>query len=112
MKAAKVVAWICLVAMTAGLINGFVNGDFLVDGAALLANPWGVMSMIDLYVGFTLFSLWIIYRENQWWVAMIWVVAMMILGFFTGALYLLIALYSSQDSWNYVLLGKHAVATK
>lgn len=106
MKLAKIIAWLSLVAMTIGLLNGFINGDFLADGAALLANPWGVMSMIDLYVGFTLFSVWIAYRETTWWVVLLWIVAMMVLGFFTGALYALIALYSSDNSWQKFWMGK------
>ncbi len=109
MKLAKIIAWISLVAMTIGLLNGFINGDFLADGATLLANPWGVMSMIDLYVGFTLFSLWIGYRETTWWVAALWIIAMMVLGFFTGALYWLVALYTSSESWQKVWMGKRAI---
>ena len=108
MKLAKLIAWVSLLAMTIGLVNGFINGDFLVDGAALLANPWGIMSMIDLYVGFTLFSMWIVYREKNPWIAVIWVIAMMVLGFFTGALYILIALYTSNHSWDKVFKGSRA----
>lgn len=105
MKVAKVIAWLCLIAMTIGLVNGFVNGDFFQDGKALLDNPWGIMSMIDLYVGFTLFSLWIAYREKSLIKSVIWIILMMVLGFFTGALYILIALYKSKDLQS-VLLGE------
>lgn len=107
-KVAKWIAWISLGVMTVGLLNGFINGDFLVDGAALLANLWGIMSMIDLYVGFTWFSMWIVFRESNRYVAIIWVIAMMILGFFTGALYILFVLYTSKDSWPHVMMGKHS----
>jgi hypothetical protein len=36
---------------------------------------------VDLYVGFVLFSGWIVYREKAWLPSVIWVIAMMILGF-------------------------------
>lgn len=105
MKAAKIVAWICLLAMTAGLANAFINGDFLVDGKALFENPWGVMAMIDLYVGFTLFSIWIGYREKTMWKIIIWVVTTMIFGFLIGSIYVLKALYESKGDWSVALHG-------
>ena len=42
MKISKLIAILGLIAMTAVLINGFVNGNFSQDGAELLANPWGI----------------------------------------------------------------------
>ncbi|MFO8068636.1 MAG: DUF1475 family protein [Alkalibacterium sp.] len=105
MKAAKIVAWIGLLAMTAGLVNGFVNGEFLVDGGALLENPWGIMALIDLYVGFSLFSIWIVYREKAMWKIIIWVVPLMIFGFLIGSIYVLKALYESKGDWSVVFHG-------
>ncbi len=105
MRAAKVIAWIGLLAMTAVLFHGFANGDFGEDGAKLLANPWGVVSLVDLYVGFALFSLWIVFREANRFVAFGWVVLMMVLGFFTGSLYVLLVLYQSKGDWLTVFLG-------
>lgn len=105
MKVAKIIAWFGLFAMTAVLINGFVNGDFAKDGGELLANPWGVVSFVDLYVGFALFSIWIAYREKNLFSAIIWIVLMMVLGFFTGSLYMLIALYRSKGDWLLFFLG-------
>lgn len=107
MKSAKILTWIGLLLMTVGLVNGFLNGDFFEDGAKLLANPWGVMSMIDLYVGFALFSMWIAYREPNRLHAILWIVLMMVLGFFTGCLYVLIKLYTSERQWDIFFLGKH-----
>lgn len=105
MKVAKLVAWICLLTMTVGLINAFVRGDFLVDGGALLENPWGIMSLIDLYVGFSLFSIWIVYREHTRWKIILWVITMMIFGFLTGSIYVLKALYESNEDWSIALHG-------
>jgi drug/metabolite transporter (DMT)-like permease len=105
MKAGKIITWIGLAAMTFGLLNGFINGDFLEDGSKLLSNPWGIMSMIDLYVGFTLFSLWIAFREKNAVSAGVWIVLMMVLGFFTACIYMLIAFYASQGDWLKFFLG-------
>ncbi len=99
MKISKLIAWIGLIAMTLAIANGFIVGDFASDGAELMANPWGIVSLVDLYVGFTLFSLWIAFREGSRLVAGVWIVLMMTLGFFTGALYVLIALHQSKGDW-------------
>jgi len=81
-----------------------LNGNFSKDGAALLANPWGVVSFVDLYAGFALFSIWIGFREKRVFFAILWIILMM-LGFFTGNLYVLIALYQSRGDWLTFFLG-------
>lgn len=112
MKIAKVVSLLGVLAMTVVLIYGFAMGDFLIDGTQLLSNPWGIVSLVDLYVGFTLFSGWIIYREKSALRSIIWVFFMMTLGFFTGALYTFIALQTSGDDWSRFWMGKRAANTR
>jgi len=108
MKIAKIVALLGILAMTAVLVYGFTAGDFLGEGSQLLAMPWGIVSLVDLYIGFTLFSAWIIYREKSLPVAILWTIAMMTLGFFVGSLYAFLALQASGDDWRVFWLGKHA----
>lgn len=108
MKIAKVIAALGLLAMTVVLVYGFTVGNFSEDGAKIIANPWGIVSLVDLYVGFTLFSGWIVYREKAWLPSVIWVVLMMTLGFWAGALYTLIALQTSGGDWKRFWLGKRA----
>lgn len=71
--------------MTGILIYGFTVGNFSAEGAKLLAMPWGIVTLVDLYVGFTLFSCWIVLCEKAWLPSVIWVILMMVLGFWTGA---------------------------
>ena len=74
----------------------------------ILQNPWGIVSLVDLYTGFILFSAWIIYREKSILLGALWVVLMMVLGFFTASLYVLITLYQSKGNWKLFWMGKHA----
>jgi hypothetical protein len=104
-QVAKVVAVLGIVAMTAVLIYGFTVGDFGEEGSILLSMPWGIVSIVDLYVGFTLFSGWIIYRERSLVRSIVWVILMMVLGNFTAALYALIALITSRGDWKRFWLG-------
>lgn len=87
-------------------VYGFTAGDFGSDGAALMRNPWGVVSLVDLYTGFTLFSGWIIFREKSVARSAVWVLLMMVLGFFAGSVYTLLALISSQGDWTRFWMGK------
>jgi len=106
MRFAKLIAMLGLAAMSAALIYGFSAGDFLGEGARLLAMPWRIVSMVDLYVGFILFSGWIIYREKSLARSGLWVLLMLVLGFFAGALYALIALVTSGGDWQRFWMGR------
>ena len=64
MKIAKIIALLGLISMTGILIYGFTVGNFSSEGAKLLTMPWGIVSLVDLYVGFSLFSCWIVFREK------------------------------------------------
>lgn len=106
MTVAKIVALIGLFAMTGILTYGFTVGNFTEEGSQLLKMPWGRVSLVDLYVGFILFSGWIIYREKAFLPSLIWVAMMMVLGFWAGALYAALALHKSQGNWKRFWLGK------
>jgi hypothetical protein len=108
MKIAKIISLLGLLAMTAVLIYGFTVGDFAGEGSQLLSMPWGIVSMVDLYVGFILFSGWIAFREKRWWTAATWIILMMVLGFWAGALYAFLALNSSDGDWHRFWLGSRA----
>ena len=108
MKTAKIISILGMLTMTIVLIYGFTIGDFLGEGGKLLSMPWGIVSLVDLYTGFTLFSMWIIYREKSIPAAVLWTIAMMTLGFFAGSLYAFLNLQSSNGDWRKFWLGKHA----
>jgi hypothetical protein len=106
MRIAKVVAVLGLIAMGGILLYAFTQGDIAGEGSELLSMPWGIVSLVDLYVGFTLFSGWIIYRERSFARSLVWVVLMMVLGFFTASLYTLIALQTSGGDWHRFWMGR------
>ena len=108
MKIAKIIALAGLLAMTGILIYGFTIGDFAAEGAKLLSMPWGIVSLVDLYVGFALFSCWIVFREKALLPSAIWVILMMVLGFWAGALYTFIALQTSGGDWKRFWYGSRS----
>ena len=109
MKIAKVIALLGLLTMTVILIYGFTVGNFAEEGKRLLSMPWGIVSLVDLYVGFFLFSGWIVYREKSVIRSVAWVVLVMVLGFWTASLYALVALQTSEGDWQRFWMGHRAV---
>jgi hypothetical protein len=108
MKTAKIISGIVAILMAVGIVYSLIVGDFGGEGSVLLGLTWGKMSMLDLYSGFTLFSLWIAFREKQGWQAALWIFFMMTLGFLTGAVYVWNSLRTSGDDWNKFFMGARA----
>jgi hypothetical protein len=108
MRLAKIISLAGVAAMAAVLIYGFTVGDFSGEGSQLLSMPWGIVSLVDLYVGFALFSCWILYREASLGRAVVWVILVMVLGFFTASLYTFLALQASGGDARRFWMGKHA----
>jgi hypothetical protein len=105
MKISKLIALLGLLAMSAALVYGFTVGDFFADGALIVANPWGIVSLVDLYTGFALFGAWIYYREANKLLALVWIAILMVLGFWLASLYVLIQLYKSNGNYSKFFLG-------
>lgn len=56
------------------------------------ANPWAIATLWDAYLSFTIFYVWVAYREATWLRRAIWFVLVMALGSVTMSLYVLMAL--------------------
>jgi hypothetical protein len=106
MKITKIISLVGIFAMTGIIGYAFISGNFSKEGSVLLSMPWGIVSMVDLYVGFILFSAWIVFREKAFFPSLIWVILMMTLGFFTASLYTFITLQKSNGDWKKFFLGK------
>ncbi|MBN2555662.1 MAG: DUF1475 family protein [Anaerolineales bacterium] len=109
MKWIKAISLIGALAMTAVLVYGFTVGDFSGEGSQLLSMPWGIVSLVDLYVGFSLFSAWIIYRESSSLAKIVWVILMMVLGFFTASIYIFLAAQRSGEDWDHFWRGSRSI---
>jgi hypothetical protein len=108
MKWVKWISGLGVLIMTAGIANALFNGNFSQEGSLILQSAWGQVSMVDLYTGFILFSIWIAFREISWWKAAIWIFLMLTLGFFTGAMYMLVAAMKSGNDWRKFWMGSRA----
>jgi len=107
MVAIRIVTVTLTVVMFAAIVVAMTTGDFGTEGSWILDNPWGRMSLIDIYVGIALFAGWAFLREGSPWVAVLWLPAFVILGNAGTALYAAIAAFRTDDIRSF-LLGARA----
>ena len=81
------------------------TGSFGEQIAWLVSNPWGVVSLVDLYVGFSVFSLWIWFRERNAFAAAAWTLAMMTTGWLGGSAYVFNCLRQFNGDWQWFFMG-------
>ena len=96
MKNVRIFAWLGVLIMAAMIVFSLITGDFAAEGSVLIGMVWGQMSLVDLYVGFLLFYLWIWYREKNVFSKLLWFVLLMTTGSLATALYILYVSYYSQ----------------
>jgi hypothetical protein len=105
MKTAKWFAIAGTLIMFFTLVYGFIYGDFFGEGSILMSLAWGKVSLIDVYIGFSLVGGWIIFRENNLPRALAWVLAIFILGNFLACLYVWIQLEKANGDWKKFWFG-------
>ncbi len=91
--------------MAGALVYGFVVGDFWKDGGELLDNPWGIVSLFEVYVGFFLFIDWICYRGSCPGIMLAWTGTILIGDNVVCGIYALIALLRSKGDPKVFFLG-------
>ena len=97
----------CTIIMLLTLVYGFIRGDFFKEGSMQISLAWGKVSLIDVYIGFFLFSGWVLYREERLLYAVLWIILILLLGNFITSLYVTIALFKSGEDFQRFWLGKH-----
>lgn len=75
--------------------------------AAVTASPWGWATLADLYVGFLLFATWVISTERNTAVALLWCVALLLLGNPVALVFLIRRAWRSRGPAE-LLLGSRA----
>ena len=66
-------------ALAALIVWAISTGDFRAEGAWLTSNPWGIVSLADLYLGF-LISATIICLVEKPFNAVLWIIPLPVLG--------------------------------
>lgn len=107
-SAAQIISVVAMLAMALAIGYAFIAGDFGREGAVLGAMPWGIVSLVDLYAGFSLFACWVVYREPSRVAAIVWVLLIMVLGNLMTAAYVFWALRTSGGDPRRFFMGARA----
>lgn len=108
MRTAVVLLILGFLIMAGAIGYAMIAGDFFDEAGVMLDLPWFHLSMIDLYVGFFLFSGWILCRERSRPIAIAWIVALLLLGNLTSCAYALVAAIGAKGDWTAFWLGHRA----
>ncbi|MGL4772736.1 MAG: DUF1475 family protein [Clostridium sp.] len=88
------------ISMAIAIIYGLTIGDFTGDGKILLGLYWGSVTMLDIYLAFISFSIFMFYREGINIKSIILFILILVLGSFTICLYTFLAMHESKGDWN------------
>lgn len=66
--------------LLAGIVRASLVENVLVGGERVLRDPWGLATLADAYCGFCVASVWIWAVERSKAAAVLWIVALMLLG--------------------------------
>ena len=83
-----------LVMMVAVTVNAGLEQGIVAAWPSYRANPWAIATLYDAYSGFTIFWLWVAYRQRGWGLRVFWFIAIMALGNIATSGYLLWQLYN------------------
>ncbi|WLR42682.1 DUF1475 family protein [Bacillus carboniphilus] len=106
MKFIKIFSLFLFILMLCSVSYGIMKGNFLFEGEQILNLLWGKITIVDFYVGISLFSIWVVFRESSLLKAVVWIISLVLLGNLTASLYVLIAAFKSKDDWKTFILGK------
>jgi len=92
MKALQVIIAATALGLTALIFVAMADGSFAQAGSWLTSQPWGLVTLTDLYLGFFLSALVIWFFESRPLVALLWILPIPVLGNVWTALWFIIRL--------------------
>ena len=89
---------------------GLFFGSLVEEAKVLFPSPWFQVALVDLYLGFALFSGWIIYREKTRARAVTWIVLLCLLGNLASCIYAAMALVNCKGDMGRFFSGHRAAS--
>jgi uncharacterized protein DUF1475 len=109
MRNATILLTLGFIVMAIGIAYALIQGNFFDELEIMRSLPWFHLSMLDLYIGFFLFSGWILYRERTLVQAVVWIILLLSLGNLIASLYAVVALVRSRRNWQRFWMGVRSV---
>jgi len=100
-----VVACAGFIIMSATVLYAIVFGNLFIEGPQLVDMPWGLVSLVDIYLGLMLFSLWVIWREEYSPIGLLWMILIISLGNMISCIYIIKACWQAEGNISKFWLG-------
>jgi len=99
------VACLGFIIMSATILYALIFGNLSIEGPQLVDMPWGLVSLVDIYLGLVLFSLWVIWREEYSLIGLLWIILIIALGNMISCIYIIKACCQAQGNISKFWLG-------
>lgn len=90
-----------------GFLYGFMKGDLMNEGTMLFSIPWGRVMILDIYIGFVIFGIWIYFREQTIRRFLIWFIPLLFIGNLIAIAYLIYAIFNSKNDMHKLMFGNY-----
>ena len=80
---------ITLIAFLSLLGWALATGNFMQESASIGDLPWGVVMLVDLYIGLFIFSFFIYFLERSWVKTGLWTLALIFTGNAASLVYII-----------------------
>ena len=86
----RLIAGVGAVLLTLSIGWAFQEASFSDSFSAITADPWGIVTLVDLYLGFVVFTLIVFLVEPRKSVAAAWCIPLFFLGNIISAVYVIV----------------------
>ncbi len=78
-------------------VRASLDRSVLHAGANLWPDKWFQATLVDTYLAFLTFYVWVFYKETKWLTRILWFVLIMLLGNLAIASYVLLQIWKSKN---------------
>lgn len=76
----RLLAFACSLVLVALVLGAIGAGDFFAAGGWLTSDPWGIVTLFDLYFGFAITAILMAWTERDWRWSVFWITPLFFLG--------------------------------
>jgi len=105
MSIVKTIAYLSTLLMGGIIVWANLQSNFFENASEVASTPSGIVTLVDLYLGFVFIALWIIFREKGF-PRVIWLLGLFFLGNLTTAIYIIYCIKKANGNLEVFFIGK------
>jgi hypothetical protein len=93
--------------MLIGFVYGFMKGNIGNEMNMFFSMPWAKVMVLDIYIGFVIFSIWIYFREQNNRRFLMWFLPLLFIGNLIAIAYIINAIFNSKNNTQKLMFGNY-----